>query len=157
MNSCRTYIRFSIDRDRAAHWAEEALPRAKFHLAKVLIEQGKDVDEANSLRKEAVLVLDRFMTFDRPESLKNCRDEMVLFDHLQPATHSRMTRQRLMSPHHNAISTGQFCASFERFLVTDPTMEHGVLTLTSGLGRFYQYCLQLLEIGTPQCSSSNEH
>ena len=87
----------ALDRASQAHWPEEPLSRAQFHLAKILRAQDSELAEAAALEKRAREVLQKLLVYDQPDFLHGVDDELTLFDHLQPIFRGRLTGQKLMS------------------------------------------------------------
>lgn len=78
-----------IDQRRSlTSWPDEALSRAQFHLAKVLLTIGRpdDIEYAQGLRDKAIRVLNKLLPLDMPPELKGVTDEGVLFDHMLPVS-----------------------------------------------------------------------
>ncbi len=85
----------SLDRASQAHWPEEPLSRAQFHLAKILRAQDSDLAEAAELEKQAREVLQKLLVHDHPKFLHGVDDELTLFDHMQPIFRGRFTGRNL--------------------------------------------------------------
>ncbi len=86
----------ALDQRRAAYWSNEAVARTQYHLWRVLVAQGKDLDKATKLYDEAKATLARLLPFDFPSSLKHAKDEEALFDHLLTVYGGRFTGRRLL-------------------------------------------------------------
>lgn len=94
--TCRKWIRLSLTRAQKAHWPEEPLCRAQFHLAKILQMKEPESAEAAHLESRARKVLLRLIQHDMPEYLKDVKDDMILFNHLQPVFRGRFTGTKLL-------------------------------------------------------------
>lgn len=92
----RTFFRLALDQRRAAYWSNEAVARTQYHLWRILVAQGKDLDKAPKLYDEAKATLARLLPFDFPSSLKHVKDEEALFDHLLTVYGGRFTGRRLL-------------------------------------------------------------
>ena len=86
----------ALDQRRAAYWSNEAVARTQYHLWRVLVAQGKDLDKATKLYDEAKATLARLLPFDFPSSLRHAKDEEALFDHLLTVYGGRFTGRRLL-------------------------------------------------------------
>jgi hypothetical protein len=95
----------SLDRAPQAHWPEEPLSRAQFHLAQILRAQDTELSEAAELEKQAREVLQKLLVYDFPDFLKGVQDEIVLFDHLQPVFRGRFTGRGLRDCVQNKASS----------------------------------------------------
>ena len=95
-SSYRYFFRLALDQRRAAYWSNEAIARTQYHLWRVLMVQGKDLDKATKLYDEAKATLARLLPCDLPSSLKHVKDEEALFDHLLTVYGGRFTGRRLL-------------------------------------------------------------
>jgi hypothetical protein len=86
----RTALTRAQERPKKGFWPEAAVARTEFHLAQVLKKSGKDGGEAEGLVQNARSVLSRLLPWDPIEGVQD-RDELVLYDHLQPVFGGRFT------------------------------------------------------------------
>ena len=94
--SSRHWFRLALDNRRAASWARESIARTQFHFSRVLRAQNKDPDRASKNYLEAKTLLDQFLPLDLPSSLRDVKDEEVLFDHMLTVYGARFTSSKLL-------------------------------------------------------------
>ena len=92
----RYFFRLALDQRRAAYWSNEATARTQYHLWRILMAQGKDLEKATKLYDEAKATLNWLLPFDLPSSLKRVKDEEALFDHLLTVYGGRFTGTKLL-------------------------------------------------------------
>ncbi|KAK3318119.1 hypothetical protein B0H66DRAFT_516243 [Apodospora peruviana] len=85
------YLKECVEDSSISNSPEEALARARFHLARLYMEQNLHQDEAVWLKKEALEVLEKY----RPD-LSDTDDIMMLLDNLQPVSGGRFTSRVLL-------------------------------------------------------------
>jgi hypothetical protein len=89
------YIKQCIEFAKSSRWSMEALARAQFHLATLYEEQGEEAAEAKVLKGEARKVLEKCRDF-AAECVRETKDEMMIFDDLQPTFQGRYTGHTLL-------------------------------------------------------------
>jgi hypothetical protein len=92
----RNWIRLCLTRAEKAHWPEEPLCRAQFHLAKIIQMKDPASSEAAQLESRAQKILLRLIQHDKPDYLKDVDDDMILFNHLQPVFRGRFTGTKIL-------------------------------------------------------------
>lgn len=85
----------SLERLRKGSWPEAAVARTEFHLSQILMQQGKDLDEAQQLASQARTVLAKLLPLHPLDGVE-AGDELALFDHLQPVFDGRFTGRTLL-------------------------------------------------------------
>ena len=85
----------TLEQSRKGSLPEVANARTEFHLSQILIEQGKDLDEAQQLESRAKTVLTRLLPLN-PLGEVRPGDEIALFDHLQPVFDGRFAGTKLL-------------------------------------------------------------
>jgi hypothetical protein len=85
-----------LTRAEKAHWPEEPLCRAQFHLAKIIQMKDPESSEAAHLESRARKILLRLIQYDNRDDLKDAGDEMILFNHLQPVFRGRFTGTKIL-------------------------------------------------------------
>ena len=85
-----------LERSRPGSWPEAAVARTEFHLSQILIEQGKELEEAETLATRARAALSRLLPSVDPLVGVKEEDELALFDHMQPVFDGRFTGQKLL-------------------------------------------------------------
>ena len=96
--ACRRWMRKALilEKSRRGSWPEAAAARTEFHLSQILVEQGKDLEEAKLLASRAKAVLVRLLPSVDPLVGVKTEDELALFDHLQPVFDGRFTGRALL-------------------------------------------------------------
>ena len=95
-SSRRSFFRLALDQRRAAYWSHEAVARTQYHLWRVFMAQGKDLEKATKLYDEAKATLASLLPLDFPSGLKHVKDEEALFDHLLTVYGGRFTGRKLL-------------------------------------------------------------
>lgn len=86
----------NLERSRSCSWPEAAVARTQFHLSQILTEQGKGNDaEAQQLAITARKVLEGSMPLE-PLIGVDAKDELALFDYIQPIFDGRFTGRALL-------------------------------------------------------------
>lgn len=86
----------SLEKSRPCSWPEEAVARTQFHLSQILTERGKEYEaEAQQLASQARKILERPIPLD-PLTGVDAKDELALFDYIQPVFDGRFTGRSLL-------------------------------------------------------------
>ncbi len=80
---------------RSSGWAAEAQARAKYHLATLYEETGREPKEAQKLKLEARKLVDEYRNY-APKAVLSSEDEAVILDDMQPTFQGRFTGRRLL-------------------------------------------------------------
>ncbi|KAK0711893.1 hypothetical protein B0H67DRAFT_555798 [Lasiosphaeris hirsuta] len=89
------YIKQCIKAARDSQWSEEALGRARYHLALLYEERGGEEETARPLMEEARKVLDKFRHY-APWKIREAGDDMMIFDDMQGTFTGRYTGRKLL-------------------------------------------------------------
>ncbi|KAK3357865.1 nb-arc and tpr domain-containing protein [Lasiosphaeria hispida] len=89
------YIKQCIKAARDARWSEEALGRARYHLALLYEERGGEEEAARLLMEEAKKVLDKFRHY-APWKIREAGNDMMIFDDMQGTFTGRYTGRNLL-------------------------------------------------------------
>ena len=74
---------------------EAAVARTEFHLAQILKQQEKNLEEAEELEIQAKAILERLLPLSPLEGIP-AEHDLALFDHLQPVFDGRFTGTLLL-------------------------------------------------------------
>jgi hypothetical protein len=86
--------------------AERSLSRAQWHLASLYRRLRLQLREAERLEEESRKDLQEMLKLKpRPDYLKECTDEMILYDHLQPTMRGKFTERKLLKLIQTAATT----------------------------------------------------
>jgi len=92
----RKHIQTAIKTAQSNKWAEEAMARARYHLALLYEERdGKQGEEAKALIAEARKVLDMHKRWT-PKVILNAGDDMLILDDMQGTFTGRYTGRALL-------------------------------------------------------------
>jgi len=102
----RDYLKECVEESVISSCPEEALARARFHLARLYVEQDLQKDEAADLEREAIDVLKKYHS-----GPWNPDDIIILLDDLQPVFDGRFTGLSLLQnlqkwPNGRALAVG---------------------------------------------------
>lgn len=93
---CSKYIESCIECAKNSKWPEEALGRAKFHLALLYEMEGVGEEtQVRTLRAEAKVILDKYSIFTA-KCAREKGSDLVIFDDLQPTFLGRYLGRKLL-------------------------------------------------------------
>jgi hypothetical protein len=91
----RTALMKVKERSDKGFWPEAAVARTEFHLSQVIARNKGDLVEVEALVAKARSTLSRLLPFDPLDGVQE-KDELALFDHLQPVFGGRFTGLSLL-------------------------------------------------------------
>ncbi len=86
----RDYLERCIELGTASNWTEEALGRARLHLASLYTRHGVNQEEAESQHGKAMEVLQKYAEYTSDWVIRY-QEPVVIFDDLQPTDEGRYT------------------------------------------------------------------